>query len=75
MGLVWGRAKIELATSGSAVRHVSAVRRVTDFATRSGYTTPDNILSGKLGHQVNSVTRLQTVEIQMTHQGFHCLLS
>ena len=40
---------------------------------------------GKLGHQANSDTRLQTVEIQMrrllisryepSHQDFHCLLS
>ena len=29
------------------------------------YNTPIRVKSGKLGHQVNSDTRLQTVEIQM----------
>ena len=35
------------------------------------------VKSGKFGHQVNSDTRLQTVEIQMRRhiRNFHCLLS
>ena len=31
---VWDRAGIELTTPGSAVRHLSAVRHVTDYAMR-----------------------------------------
>ena len=33
---VWDRAGIELATPGSAVRHASVARHVTDCATRPG---------------------------------------
>ena len=33
---VWYRAGIELATPGSAVRHASVARHVTDCATRPG---------------------------------------
>ena len=35
------------------------------------------VKSGKFGHQVNSDTHLQTVEIQMkpSHQDFHCFHS
>ena len=33
---VWDRSGIELATPGSAVRYISAVRHVTDCATRPG---------------------------------------
>ena len=45
----------------------------------------NRVKSGKFGHQVNSDTDLQTVDIQMrrllmsrlepSHQDFHCLLS
>ena len=35
---VWDQAGIELATPGSAVRQVSAVRHVTNCATRPGVT-------------------------------------
>ena len=34
--VVWYRAGIELATPGSAVRHASVARHVTDCATRPG---------------------------------------
>ena len=34
---VWDRTGIELATPGSAVRHASVARHLTDCATRSGY--------------------------------------
>ena len=33
---VWDRAGMELATPGSAVRHASVARHVTDWATRPG---------------------------------------
>ena len=33
---VWDRAGMELATPGSAVRHASVARHVTDCATRPG---------------------------------------
>ena len=39
-----------------------------------------SVKSGNFGHQVNSDTHLQTVELQLlhyepSHQDFHCLLS
>ena len=34
---VWDRAGIDLATPGSAVRHISAVRHVTDCAAGPGF--------------------------------------
>ena len=39
---VWDRAVIELATLGSAVRYVSALRHVTDWATRPGQYVWEN---------------------------------
>ena len=36
---VWDRAGFELATPGSAVRHTSVARQVTDCATRPGKKT------------------------------------
>ena len=36
---VWDRAGIELVTPGSAVRHVSAARHVTDYTTCPGGNT------------------------------------
>ena len=37
---VWDQAGIKLATPGSAVRHASVVRHVTDCATWAGIAAP-----------------------------------
>ena len=41
---VWDRTEIELATPGSAVRHASVARHVTDCATRPGLYACDVIV-------------------------------
>ena len=53
---VWYRAGIELATPGSAVRHASVARHVTDCATRPGATNNDDSATNKCFNNGNSAT-------------------
>ena len=46
---VWDRAGIELATPGSAVRHASVARHVTDCATRPGILSLDRDIHIEIG--------------------------
>ena len=38
-------------------------------------TRPGRVKSGNFRHQVNSDIHMQTVEISLSHQDFHCSLS
>ena len=51
---VWGRAGIELATPGSAVRHTSVARHVTDCAMRPGIRDLWRSISNPLSYTVNN---------------------
>ena len=63
---VWDRAGIELATPGSAVRHASVARHVTDCATRPGHFF-DMKIKKKMGLKIVRSARNRTHILCMTN--------
>ena len=69
---VWDRAGIELATPGSAVRHASVARHVTDCATQPGKQHMFWLRNKKINFMVHTFKRPAILD-KINIQGLNCI--